>query len=294
MNAPLKIIVSIDNTGSNGSNVYSTNLPGGKYEYGLGSDNDQAFRQSSVNALVDSVASLSNIKFSLMQFQDLRWVGWRGRPQGPFVHALINAGDDQAPAFGDAQTMKSALAAFKTTEQDGNTEFFSVLRMMKQAIVNDPQFNAGAGAAAQNYAIVLLSDGEPTERVHYAADGSQTITQGWTSEDEADLLAEVRSLVGLAPGRITFNTVFYNQISQEDRMKMIAKTAADAAAQGDTCYAPDGTYICYDPVDPNAPYLLQKMAIAGAGQFANANVEGMDKVKLTNVITVPSVVCAAQ
>jgi hypothetical protein len=67
--APMRVIVAVDNTGSNGSNNYSTQPPPGGYALALGSDNDQYFRQKSVGDLVSSLAPLSNVSYNLMVFQ---------------------------------------------------------------------------------------------------------------------------------------------------------------------------------------------------------------------------------
>ena len=270
VSAPMRIIVAVDNTGSNGSNKYSVQQPPGGYKFNLGSDNDQYFRQKSMKDLLDSLSHLSNITYNLMVFQDLATVGWRptSQKQGPNVRSLINiAGNDQLATYGDASAMTNALQDLQKLEQDGPTEYFSVIELIRSAILSDHAL----ANSDQRYAIVFLSDGQPTERILPDPNGG-TITRDWNgAQDEADLLAKIKDLVAIASGRITFNTVFYNDIT---------------AAERDALRTPN-----YDPIDPDAPALLQKMATAGFGQFANANVEGADHVQLTNVIAVPSPIC---
>ncbi len=270
VSVPMRIIVAIDNTGSNGSNRNSAQQPPGGYSFGLGSDNDQYFRQKSTKDLVASLSQLSNISYNLMVFQDLATVNWRptAQRQGANVRSLINiAGNDQLPAYGDATEMTNALQDLQKLEQDGPTEYFSVIELIHSAIVNDHAFASGN----QDYAVVFLSDGQPTERTLIDSTGA-AVTRAWNdAQDEADLLAEIKALVALSPGHVTFSTVFYNDLTPAQRDAL--KTAA------------------YDPVDPDAPGLLQKMATAGLGQFANANVQGADHVQLSNVITVPSATC---
>lgn len=272
VSVPLNILVAIDNSGSTGSNIYATAIPNGGFQYVLGSDNDQIYRQRLVHDFVDSLQNLTNITYNLSYFQDLQSVKWRGEVFSPIARALINVdGNNQMPAFGDAQTMRDAMAVFRTQKADGATEYFTTLELMRKAIVNHPKFNDGD----QSFAAVFLSDGQPTERIiGMNSDGTRKV-RGWNSDiDVPDLLRTIRELVGLLPGRITFSTIFFNNITPAQRRDLLDKNPN------------------YDPVDPGAPVLLSKMAKAGNGQFANANIEGQDNVKLNNVITVPSDICA--
>ncbi len=270
VSVPLRVLIAVDNTGSNGSNKFSVQPPPGGYSFGLGSDNDQYFRQKSVGDLVSSLSQLSNITYNLMVFQDLATVNWRptDQRQGPNVRSLINiAGNDQLPAFGDAAAMTNAMQDLHKLQPDGPTEYFTVLALLRNAILSDHAFASGS----ENYAIVFLSDGQPTERITADSSGVKS-TRAWNgAQDEADLLAAISDLTALSAGHITFNTVFYNDITPAQRNALLTSS--------------------YDPIDPDAPGLLQKMASAGHGQFANANIVGADHVHLSNVISVPSAVC---
>lgn len=275
VSVPLRVIVAIDNTGSTGSNQFATEIAPSGYSYVLGSDNDQAFRQRSVNEFVDSLATLSNITFNFQYFQDLAHVHWRHQENDPIAKSLINfGGDNQSPSFGTALDMKSALKQFLTYKADGATEYFTSLSLIRKAIQNDANFASGT----QNYAVVFMSDGEPTERLKYNADGSIDRVLWDPKTDEPELLAAITNLVALSPGHISFSTIFFNNMTPQQRADQIA---AEDPSQGPL----------YDPVDPLAPALLQEMANVGLGQFANANIKGADNIKLNNVITVPSAIC---
>jgi hypothetical protein len=88
--------------------------------------------------------------------------------------------------------------------------------------------------------VVFLSDGQPN--------GSGDTT--------TNILNQVSTIVNLAPGRITFSTVYYG------------------------------------PVDATASNLLQSMATTGGGKFLNTNTNpaGRD-FQIVDVINVPTTTC---
>ncbi len=273
---PLKIIVAIDNTGSTGSNKYGTAVPQGGFVFKLGSDNDQKFRQESIAEFLAGVSGLSNITYTLINFQNLTNVQWRRQDPNYLAEALINnGGNTQSPAFGDVTSMRAAMANYLKITQDGSTEYFSALALIRKAIINDPDFAGGK----QSYAVIFLSDGEPTERLQ--SDGSTVVWDSAT--DEPDVLREIKDLLDLSPDHISFSTLFFNSLTPQQRAEIIL--------QEEHARDPGDNRPVYDPVDPLAPVLLQKMATAGKGQFGNANSFTQNTFKLSNVITVPNSLC---
>ena len=289
LSVPLRIIVAIDVTGSTGFNRFATEHPDdGPYNYTKGSDNDQAFRQRSVNELVDSLSPLSNITYNMQYFRDAYNVGWRKAPNAPIAKSLINVGsNDQSPTFGTALDMKAAMKEFLTKQEDGGTEYFAPLNLIRKSIEND----AGFASGQQNYAVVFMTDGQPTERLKPDKDGVIQHVPWKAETDEPELLAAIGDLVALAPGHISFGTVFFNDITPEERARQIAQQIEDQRLADEKAGHTLKHGPIYDPVDPLAPALLQKMAEVGLGQFADANEKGADNIKLNNVLTVPSAIC---
>ncbi len=101
----------------------------------------------------------------------------------------------------------------------------------------------------QNYLIEFITDGYPTDYCPGTTAQSNCPGQIMDSEIQSD----ISSLVALAPGRIQFGTVYYG------------------------------------PTDTSAQARLVNMALAGGGQYINANLT--QQVNLNNTLTIPTTNC---
>lgn len=153
------------------------------------------------------------------------------------AQALINNGNANSAIYSNAPAMQSAITAFESITDSGGTPYMSALNLATTAISTDSDLN---NANKPQYITVFLSDGQP--------DGAGDTT--------TNILNQVQTLVNLAPGRITFNTVYYG------------------------------------PVNATASNLLQSMANTGGGKFLNTNTNptGRD-FQITDVINVPVTTC---
>src|SRR5665213_2237055 len=129
--------------------------------------------------------------------------------------------------------MQTALNTFMTMVDTDNTPYMAALNTATMDIANDPDLHS---TSHPQYIVVFMSDGQPDG----AGDTPDAIT------------AQVKTLVNLLPGKITFNTVYYGN--------------GDAMAAG----------------------ILQGMAQNGNGNFLNTslNPTGLD-FKISDLVNVP-------
>lgn len=238
---PLKILISIDNTGS-------TQM----------TDPNQQYRQRSVREFAGSVASMKNVSYNFQYFADARTVSSSvgGGPDVPLATSLIHNGGNQNPVFGDIDALTDALDKYAIVLPNGYTNYSAALNLIKRAIVEDPDFKTHP--ENQNYAILFMSDGQPTDAYGYPLQG--------TAADES-LYQELDNLVGLSPNHISFSTVYFNAVTLEQALNNPSLLDAGAIPR------------------------LQQMAIRGRGQFANTLIEGIADANLARVITLPSSLC---
>lgn len=214
---PVKVLLVVDTSGSNaGSNGTG------------GTDPGKTMRAGSIQAFFNDFGGKPNFNWGLITFQ------------GSSASAILNYNNNVSmPAFtSDSATMQAGINYFKTVSDAGQTPYQAALQLVHTAIVNDT-----ADTAQTKYIVVFLSDGLPTDYPNTTAGDNQ-------------INADVSSLVGLKPGRLSFNTVYYGP--------------ADAGASG----------------------RLHNMANAGQGQFldTNANPNAKDFL-INNVVTVPGGGC---
>jgi hypothetical protein len=151
--------------------------------------------------------------------------------QGTTANALISSAAGM-PTFSDANAMQSAITTFTSEADSGGTPYMAALNLATTTIANDPDLNGGNNP---QYIVVFMSDGQPD-----AGDAASTI------------LNQVNTMVGLRPGKITFNAVYYG--------------TGDATAAG----------------------LLQSMSQIGHGNFLNTSVNptGLD-FEIDDLVQVP-------
>lgn len=172
---PVKILFVVDTSDSNNY-----------------TDPGQAMRQGSIQAFYDSYHNKNNFSWSFISFA------------GSNAIALINNGSSSSPKFSNASDMQSAIASFSGIKDTGNTPYKAAINMAKNAILND------SGSSMTKYAIVFLSDGQPTDY------GNPT------SDDK--IMEDIESLVSLKSGEVTFSAVYYgpNSVNNSTRLKNMA------------------------------------------------------------------------
>lgn len=191
-----------------------------------GTDPDKSVRAGSIQRFYDDYKAKSNFGWGFIGFQ------------GTSAYALINNGSRATARFSDASSMQTAINTFDAWLDSDNTPYRAALNMAYSAIAAD----TGA-ASTTKYVVVFLSDGLATD---YANNSSGT----------SQLQSDVQSVVGLLPGRITFNTVYYG------------------------------------PTDASASGRLQNMATAGGGRFLDTNANSSGKsFYIDDVINLPGTTC---
>lgn len=212
---PTKMLFIVDTSGSNQSSSNCT-----RTETSC-TDRNKVMRAGSIQTFFNRYGSITHFNWGFLTFQ------------GTSATALINNGNVNSPKFSNAAAMQSAINYFKNNIRDtDSTPYGAALNMANLAITTDPDRNS---ASQPQYIVVFMSDGMPTD-----------VTS------TTSLNNRVRDLVGLLPGRISFNTIYYGGNNQQ---------AAD---------------------------LMQGMANTGSGKFLNTNTNptGLD-FEIRNVINVP-------
>lgn len=216
-NIMTKMLFIVDMSGSNQSSTNCT----------LSSsctDPGKKVRAGSLQAFFNDYGQRSNFQWSFSTFKVSS------------ATALINAGSPWSPIFGPATSMQNAINTFSVMEDSGGTPYMAALNQATTAISFDPDLNS---AAKPQYLVVFMSDGQPSDTSNY------------------DLIrSTVKKIVNLAPGRITFNAVYYG------------------------------------PSNNVATNLMQSMALEGSGKFLNTNTDPAGlKFKITDAISLPITTC---
>jgi hypothetical protein len=105
--------------------------------------------------------------------------------------------------MGNATSMSNAIATFRAMSDAGNTPYIAAMDAAKSNIMSD-----AARTADTRYMVVFLSDGLPNPAV-----------------SDATLSAKVQEVIGVVPGKVSFNTIYYGNQDQvaSDRLKMMAQ-----------------------------------------------------------------------
>lgn len=106
---------------------------------------------------------------------------------GSSAKHLVNTADSLN--FGNSTDFESALTAFQSEADVGGTPYLVALSQARQAV---QKLVDAASTEENSYQIIFMSDGEPT--------GTQ----------DADIFAEVESIMGMVDGQIHLSTVYYN------------------------------------------------------------------------------------
>lgn len=216
---PTKMLFIVDMSGSNQSANNCTVGPNC-------TDPGKKMRAGSIQAFYDMFGMKSNFSWSFDIFK------------GTTSTALINNGSPSSPVFGNAAVMQTAINSFKGMVDSDNTPYMAALNLATTAISNDPDLRKTTDAP--QYIVVFMSDGVPN--------GS--------GDTSTNILNQVRTIVGLSPGRVSFNAVYYGP--------------ANATASG----------------------LIQSMASAGNGNFLNTNTNPTGlSFQISDLISVPVTTC---
>ena len=225
-------------------------------------DANQTLRQSILRNFAQTYGQSSNISYNLSYFSDIQSypASAGGNPHQPLAISLMNDGNNQNPIFGNESAFMAALDQYKNVAPLGNTPYYAGLDLVAKAIKDDPAYQANP--TSQNYAILFMSDGLPDDN-------------GEASFTNAQYLSYLQTnVLNLAPKNITFSTVYADTYSQ----------AQAEAASTQTGFGVNDFW------DADSMILLQQLATAGGGLFAN----GQDgaSINLSQLITVPASLCS--
>lgn len=107
-----------------------------------------------------------------------------------------------------ASQMSSAIRAFYNLADDDGTPYEAALSRIEQTIAND----SGRGTDTK-YVVVFISDGRPDPDV-----------------DTATLINKVHAIQALAPGQVTFNTIYYGATSADAQNRLATMASAGGGA----------------------------------------------------------------
>ena len=187
----------------------------------VGTDPSKNMRGQAIQNFFDRYRTAGNFSWSFLIFGDNQ------------AYSLIG-GTYSTPDFSSRpQDMANAIQNFYGVDDYGNTPFRAALSLSRQAISDD-----WSRTSDTKYVVVFISDGVPDPAV-----SNQT------------LQSDVSSILGQAPGQVTFNTIYYGPYSQ------------------------------------SASNRLLMMANSGNGRFLDANQSSGQTIDIESVIQVPGVVC---
>lgn len=137
-------------------------------------------------------------------------------------------------SYGTSSDMSEGLQRFSGVVDNGNTPYLSALMMLRDEIAADPEPTENT-----KYVVVFLSDGVPNPEI-----------------SDSNLRGAVRSVVNVAEGRVSFNTVYYGSMNS-------------AAATR-----------------------LKDMAAEGGGNFLDVNANGTgSSFLISDLVQLPGVIC---
>ncbi len=154
-------------------------------------DPQKSIRGGSIQSFVNTYAAKPNFRWGFEVFAN--------SSASNFI-----TGGSGTPIFGDSASMSMALAQFNNTKDDGATPYAAAINEAAELLSNELSKNS----TDTKYIFVFLSDGMPTPMV-----------------SNSSLQQMISNLTSMAPGRVSFNTVYYGQSSQDsyNRLKMMAQ-----------------------------------------------------------------------
>lgn len=152
----------------------------------LATDPSKSIRGGSIQSFFNSFSGKSNFKWAFEVFS-----------QDSSLQLVDGV-------FGSASKMKLAIEEFAKRADDGNTPYSVALSDAASFLRSQVQMESDKNS---KYIVVFLSDGMPNPAIA-----------------DSRISNLVYEIVNIAPGRVSFNTVYYGHSSQDshDRLKMMA------------------------------------------------------------------------
>lgn len=190
---------------------------------GVGTDKDKSYRKGSIQEFFNNYSVKPNFSWGFVTFSYSSATSYIGDTwSNPSMFSKTSA------------DMQKALDSFLNATDEGDTPYNAAIRKAADAIETD-----SSKTPDTKYIVVFLSDGLPSPAV-----ANSTIT------------SDISQLMAKAPGRVSFNTIYYGIPSEGGRD------------------------------------LMQLMANVGGGQFLDTNLAGLGRsFPISNVIKVPGEVC---
>lgn len=179
-----------------------------------GTDKNKVVRGQSIQEFFNTYKTKTNFSWDLQVFS--------GSTASPLITTFTN----------NTTTMQQAINNFFNLTDDGQTPYMAALNLIQSTLTADT-----ARTQQTKWVVVFMSDGMPNPNV-----------------DQTTLNNKVSSIVGVIPGQVSFNTVYYG------------------------------------PADQAAVARLQSMATSGGGKFLNTNNNGRS-FPIEDVITIPGTSC---
>lgn len=189
----------------------------------IGTDKDKSYRKGSIQEFFNNYSMKPNFSWGFITFSNGSAVSYIGDTWSKSSMFSTTSAD-----------MQRALDEFLNSTDVGDTPYNAAIRKAGEAIEKD-----SSKTLDTKYIVVFLSDGLPSPSVP-----SSSIT------------ADIAQVMAKAPGRVSFNTIYYGIPSEGGRD------------------------------------LMQLMARIGGGQFLDTNLTGLGRsFPISNVVQVPGTVC---
>lgn len=190
---------------------------------GVGTDKDKSYRKGSIQEFFNNYSMKPNFSWGFITFSYSEATSYIGDTW--LTPSMFSTAPSQ---------MQRALDNFLTSYDEGDTPYNAAIRKAGEAIEKD-----ATKTPDTKYIVVFLSDGLPSPSVP-----SSSIT------------SDIAQVMAKAPGRVSFNTIYYGIPSEGGRD------------------------------------LMQLMASVGGGQFLDTNLAGLGRsFPISNVVQVPGTVC---
>lgn len=201
--------------------LFVIDISGSNNPYEGNTDPNKEVRGDSIQEFFDQYKQYSNFSWGIHVFA------------GNKASTLI--GNNSSPEFTNSiNTMQNAIDYFFDLADKGNTPYRHALALAHKAIQQDSTYTSET-----KYVVVFLSDGAPNPHVA-----------------DATLQSDINDLLSIRPDQISFNTIYYGDLSEEtaDRLEM--------------------------------------MADVGKGQFLDTNTNSTGKYfEISHIVNVPGVKC---
>ncbi len=167
----VKILFLLDASGSNKSSGNDVSK---------GTDPDKSWRLRTINSFLNNYKNHSNFEYAFAYFK------------GSSASSLLGTGSI-AKFTKDSGEIAQAIYNFERLNDDGSTPYDAALQLVRRSIDHDK----ASSATAAGYAVLMVSDGSPTNKSYTDAQGDENLTR------------DVASIVSLSPEQISLNTVYY-------------------------------------------------------------------------------------